>query len=87
MYTIGRRFKQKHDVPVVALKVNEMTSDDITHLLKEALFEIPINEVQIEVPRWIALMDSTHWLKQTLDESLEQSLQEISRFRDVEKIA
>ena len=79
--------KQKHDVPVVALKVNEMTSDDITHLLKEALFEFPINEVQIEVPRWIALMDSTHWLKQTLDESLEQSLQEISRFRDVEKIA
>ena len=65
--------KQKHDV--------------ITHLLKEALFEFPINEVQIEVPRWIALMDSTHWLKQTLDESLEQSLQEISRFRDVEKIA
>lgn len=79
--------KQKHDVPVIALKVNEMSEDDITHLLKEALYEFPIHEVKIEVPRWIALMDSTHWLKQTLDEALEQSLQEINRFRDVEKIA
>ena len=79
--------KQKHDVPVVALKVNEMTEADITEVLKAALFEFPIHEVKIEVPRWIALMDSSHWLKQTLDEALEQSLQEITRFKDVEKIA
>lgn len=85
--TIVEELKNKHDVPVIALRVNEMTEDDIAHLLKEALYEFPIHEVKIEVPRWIALMDSSHWLKQTLDESLEQSLQEISRFRDVEKIA
>lgn len=78
--------KRKHDVPVIPLKVNEMTESDITGLLREALFEFPINEVQIQVPRWIALMDSSHWLKQTLDESLEDSLQEITRFKDVEKI-
>ena len=79
--------KDKHDVPVIPLKVTEMNEEDITHLLKEALYEFPIHEVKIEVPRWIALMDTSHWLKQTLDESLEQSLLEIHRFRDVEKIA
>lgn len=79
--------KEKHDVPVIALRVTEMNEEDITHLLKEALYEFPIHEVKIEVPRWIALMDSSHWLKQTLDESLEKSLLEIHRFRDVEKIA
>ena len=79
--------KQKHDVPVIGLKVNEMNEEDIAHLLKEALYEFPIHEVKIEVPRWIALMDSSHWLKQTLDDALEQSLQEIKRFRDVETIA
>lgn len=79
--------KAKHDVPIIPLKVTEMSENDIIHLLKEALYEFPIHEVKIEVPRWIALMDSSHWLKQTLDESLEKSLQEIHRFRDVEKIA
>ena len=74
--------KDKHDVPVISLKVTEMNEEDITHLLKEALYEFPIHEVKIEVPRWIALMDTSHWLKQTLDESLEQSLLEIHRFRD-----
>lgn len=79
--------KQKHDVPVILTKVNEMNEEDIAHLLKEALYEFPIHEVKIEVPRWIALMDFSHWLKQTLDDALEQSLQEIKRFRDVETIA
>lgn len=79
--------KQKHDVPVMALKVTEMNEIDITHLLKEALYEFPIHEVKIEVPRWIALMDNEHWLKQTLDEALEKSLSEIHRFKDVENIA
>lgn len=79
--------REKHDVPVMALKVNEMSEEDIIHLLREALYEFPIHEIKIEVPRWIALMDSSHWLKQTLDDALEQSLQKITRFRDASKIA
>ena len=84
---IVESLKEKHDVPVMALKVNEMNEKEITHLLKEALYEFPINEVKIEVPRWIALMDNGHWLKTTLDEALEKSLSSIHRFKDVEKIA
>ncbi len=81
------KLKDEHNVPVMGLKVNEMTEEDVNQLLKEALYEFPIHEVKIEVPRWIAMMDSQHWLKQTLNKSLEQILQEIKRFRDVEKIA
>lgn len=79
--------KQKHQVPTIPLKVNEMNENDIAYLLKEALFEFPIHEVKIEVPRWIAMMDNSHWLKQTLDEALEKSISAIHRFRDVEIIA
>lgn len=82
-----KSLKDKHDVPVMALKVNEMNDKDITSLLKEALYEFPIYEVKIEVPRWIALMDNNHWLKETLDNALKSSLAKIHRFKDVEKIA
>jgi stage IV sporulation protein A len=85
--SLVENLREKHDVPVMALKVNEMSEEDIIHLLREALYEFPIHEIKIEVPRWIALMDSSHWLKQTLDDALEQSLQKITRFRDASKIA
>ena len=81
------QLSQDYDVPVIALKVTEMNEEDIVNLLKEALYEFPINEVQIQLPRWIALMDASHWLKQTLDDALASSMQEIRRFKDVEKIA
>lgn len=78
--------KEKHDVPVIGLRVTDMSEKDITELLKEALFEFPIHEIKVEVPRWLALMDESHWLKQTLNQALEASLQEVTRFRDVERI-
>ncbi|MCD7839978.1 MAG: stage IV sporulation protein A [Erysipelotrichaceae bacterium] len=84
---LANSLKQKHQVPTIPLKVNEMNESDIVHLLKEALFEFPVHEVKIEVPRWIAMMDNSHWLKQTLDEALEKSISSIHRFRDVEVIA
>ena len=79
--------KEEYDVPTMALRVNEMNENDIVSLLKDALFEFPINEVMIQLPRWIALMDASHWLKQTLDDALASSIREIIRFKDVEKIA
>ena len=82
-----RTLHEEYDVPTMALKVNEMNEEDIVSLLKEALFEFPINEVQIQLPRWIALMDASHWLKQTLDDAIASSMLEIRRFKDVEKIA
>ncbi len=84
--SLVRELKENYDVPVIALKVTDMNEDDLVSLLKEALFEFPIGEIKVEVSRWLALMDSSHWLKQTLDESLEHSISDIKRFRDVEKI-
>ena len=78
--------KSMYNVPVIALQVNQMNENDVIHLLKEALYEFPIGELKVEVPRWIALMDKTHWLKQTLDDALAKSISNIHRFKDVNHI-
>ena len=80
------RLTEKYDVPVLSMDVTNMEEPEIVSLLKDALYEFKISEVRIEVPKWLAMMSSNHWLKQTLDTSLKESLQSIKKFKDVERI-
>lgn len=79
--------QEKYQVPIRALDVTTMEEAQISELLKDALYEFNISEVRIEVPKWLAMLSNNHWLKQTLDTSLKDSMQSIKKFRDVENIA
>lgn len=79
-------YRQKHDVPVVAMDVTNMLETQVVHLLQEALNEFGVKEVKIEVPRYIAMLSRNHWLKQTLDEALRNSLVEIKKIRDIQHL-
>lgn len=82
-----KRIEEKYQVPVLAMDVTTMEEQQIVTLLKEALYQFNINEVRIEVPKWLAMMSNNHWLKQTLDNALRDSLSSIKKFKDVEGIA
>lgn len=81
------RLLEKYQVPVIAMDVTTMEEEQITDLLKQALYEFSISEVRIEVPKWLAMLSNNHWLKQTLDTSLQESMRAIKKFKDVENIA
>lgn len=84
--SVVKSYEDKYNVPVLAIDVNNMLESQISNLLKEALYQFKINEVVVEVPKWLALLNNNHWLKKTLDESLKKSVMSIKRFKDVEKI-
>jgi len=85
--TVTEELRAKYNVPVLPLKVNEMTHDDVYQVLKGALYEFPISEVKIEVPKWIASLDNEHWLKKEIDETIQNSIKSIEKLKDVEDLA
>ena len=73
----------KYDVPVVALNCLELTQADLDLVLEETLYEFPLHDVAVIVPPWVDVLEPTHWLKESLDRSINENLAEISRVRDV----
>ena len=67
-----KSYQKEYDVPIIAIDTTNMLETQIVHLLQEALNEFGIHEVKIEVPRYIAMLNQKHWLKQTLDEALKK---------------
>lgn len=75
----------EYDVPVIPVNCQEMTQDDIYTILQEVLYEFPVKEVNISLPKWVEELDSTHWLRTKFDNAVQEVVQYIRRLRDIDR--
>jgi len=66
----------KYGVTVVAVNANNLKRDDINNIMEKVLYEFPVKEVKIQLPKWIETLDRAHWLKQSIINSVKNSLQD-----------
>lgn len=77
---------QKYDIPVVALSVATMNQEDITLVLREALYEFPVNEVHVNLPSWVMVLEQTHWLRNDFEDCVRDTVKDIRRLRDIDRV-
>ena len=80
------RLQQKYGVPALAVNCLEMEEKEIRGILEKILFEFPVREVRVEMPRWVSMLEKDHWLRAAVFTSIRQSAVQVSRIRDVEGI-
>ncbi|AWX59217.1 MULTISPECIES: stage IV sporulation protein A [Brevibacillus] len=80
------QLQEKYDVPVVALSVDHMTEQEILLLMREVLFEFPVHEVNVNLPSWVMVLENGHWLRQNYEEAVRETVQDIRRLRDVDRV-
>ncbi|WP_075876687.1 stage IV sporulation protein A [Merdibacter massiliensis] len=83
---VVEKLKERYDVPIIAMAVNQMTQDDVHHILREALYEFPVSQININMPNWVAVLDDDHWLKKSVNDTLTTSMSYIEKLREVEGI-
>lgn len=82
--TLKSALEEKYDVPVLALDVLNLEEDDIHNILSSALFEFPITEIKVDVPKWVLSLDEDHWLIRYIMDSVITASQSTTRIRDVD---
>ncbi|MCY0888558.1 MAG: stage IV sporulation protein A [Alicyclobacillaceae bacterium] len=76
----------KYDVPVIALSCATVTSQEIYTVLREALYEFPVKEVSVNLPNWVMVLDEDHWLRKQFQETVRETIQDIRRIRDIDRV-
>ncbi len=76
----------KYDIPVIAASVSTMDEYDVVHVLKEALFEFPVHEVKVNLPSWVMVLKDRHWLRESFESAVENTVKDIRRLRDVDRV-
>ena len=77
----------KYGVPIVPVNCLEIEESQIRDLLGQVLFEFPIQEVAIDLPRWMTGLERDHWLRAAAYDAIGSAAQKLTRVRDVHGLA
>ncbi|WP_221565212.1 stage IV sporulation protein A [Alkalihalobacillus sp. TS-13] len=83
---LRRQLAEEHDIPVLSLSVESMTEHDINNVLREVLYEFPVLEVNVNLPSWVMVLNNEHWLRHSYEESVRETVKDIKRLRDVDRV-
>lgn len=75
----------KYDVPVLAINCAKTSDDDLLNILQEALYEFPVQEINVKLPLWVEELESAHWLRSALEQAVNEAVTGVNRLRDIDQ--
>ncbi len=78
---------RKYSVPVIPVNCLELTEDEIKTILAQILFEFPVKEISIDLPKWLSGLDKDHWLRMSTYSAIQQAANGIQHIRQVNQLA
>lgn len=76
----------KYDIPVMAVSAATMGEEEVMGVLREVLYEFPVHEVNVNLPSWVMVLSEGHWLRESYENSVRETVKDIRRLRDVERV-
>jgi len=83
---LRQELSETYDIPVLAMSVESMEEHDVYDVLREALYEFPVLEVNVNLPSWVMVLKEDHWLRKSYQEAIQATVKDIKRLRDVDHI-
>ena len=81
---LAQQLEAEYEVPVIPINIAKMTEETILEILEEVLFEFPVTEVNISLPKWIEELESEHWLRAQFEDAVHSTISEVKRLRDID---
>lgn len=79
------KLETSYDVPVIPIDCAQLNQDDVYAVLQEVLYEFPVKEVNISLPKWIEELTEDHWLREKFTTAVEEVIQYVKRLRDIDR--
>ncbi len=81
---LKEELSEEYGVPVVPLNCLQLTESDIKLIFKEVLYEFPVQEISINLPSWIEVLDPSHWLVVEYTKTIRENVLHVERLREVQ---
>ncbi|MCL2575612.1 MAG: stage IV sporulation protein A [Defluviitaleaceae bacterium] len=76
----------KYGVPVLPLNCAQLKADDISQIMEKVLYEFPIKQMRVNLPKWIEPLPADHWVKQSIITTMKEMAQGVNKIRDVKSM-
>lgn len=75
---------RKYQVPVLPVSCMELDEEEIKRVLAQLLFEFPIKEINVDIPKWLLSLPKDHPAKSSVIQTIKTSASKIEKIRQVQ---
>ncbi len=81
---LSRKLEEKYGTPVMPTDCSNLSIEDINNMFSKILYEFPIEQMNITLPRWVDGLNDEHWLKQSLYTQIKNAFKDIKILKQVD---
>lgn len=79
---VQAEIEKKHNVCVLCVNCAELDASDINNIIEKILFEFPINEIDINLPSWVDVLETEHRVKKAIYSRLAETVKKVHKISD-----
>lgn len=83
---LRNELEEKYEVPILPVNVEQMEEPDIENILEKVLYDFPLNEIRINISKWVEGLEKNHWIKESIISTLKQCIANLQKIRDIDDI-
>ncbi len=84
VHELAEELSVTYGVTVIPLDCQQMSKEDVYQVLEEALYEFPVQEVNISLPKWVDEVEEDFWLRSRIEGSIRGILEDVRKVRDID---
>lgn len=81
-----KELENKYDAPVIAINCLRLSEEDINNILGKVLYEFPVNEIDINLPKWVENLNCEHWLRKNILTLVKTKFTNIQNLRQIKHV-
>ena len=83
---LARNLSENYGVPVMPISVELMNEKEIMNILKTALYEFPVLNINVSIPEWIHVLPNNNEIKSHYINKIKESVISVEKVKDVDFI-
>lgn len=84
---LSRRLSEKYEVPVKTVNCMTLDSEGVKDIISGVLYEFPVKEVKVDLPRWVMKLPDECSIRVKLRECIKSASEKLKKVRDVNAFA
>lgn len=74
----------QYGVPVIPVSCMDLDENEIKRILAQLLFEFPIREINVDIPKWLVSLPTEHAVKNEIFDSIKAAASRVEKIRQVQ---
>ena len=82
---LALQLEEKYGSAVALINALELENEDFDGIIQLLLGQFPLNEIRFNLPKYLAIVENNHWLKESIFESIKLSVNNIKCIEDTKE--